>query len=415
MNVTVESVEKQDDDACIKSIIDVAETMPKYLRPQLEQIFALCLKMLSNADLMENWRHLALEVVVTTAETAPAMVRKVVGNSVGPLVQACLHMMCDLEDEDDWAVSDEPKEEDNDSNAVVAESALDRLACGLGGKSIFPHILQMTPTMLQHQDWKYRHAALMAISAAGEGCHKQMEPFLPQVMEGVINYIKDPHPRVRYACCNAIGQMATDFAPIFEKKFHARVIPGLLMLMDDTANPRVQAHAGAALVNFSEDCPKNILVPYLPDIMSKLEAVLKSKLDELVQKGNKLVLEQIITTIASVADTAEDSFIQHYDRFMPCLKYMISNANTTELRLLRGKTIECVSLIGLAVGGEKFSPDASDVMDLLLSSQVKGDEMAEDDPQMSYMISAWARICKILGPGFAPYLPPCDGTCNEDS
>ena len=25
--------------------------------------------------------------------------------------------------------------------------------------------------------------------------------------------------------------------------------------------------------------------------------------------------------------------------------------------------------------------------------------------QMSYMISAWARICKILGPGFAPYLP----------
>jgi hypothetical protein len=48
-------------------------------------------------------------------------------------------------------------------------------------------------------------------------------------------------------------------------------------------------------------------------------------------------------------------------RFMPCLKFMISNANTTELRLLRGKTIECVSLIGLAVGAEKFSPDASEV------------------------------------------------------
>ena len=28
-----------------------------------------------------------LQVVVTTAETAPAMVRKVVGGSVGPLVQ----------------------------------------------------------------------------------------------------------------------------------------------------------------------------------------------------------------------------------------------------------------------------------------------------------------------------------------
>jgi len=405
MTVVMQSVEKQDDDACLKSIIDIAEAMPKYLRPQLPQIFEMCLKMIGNTDLLESWRHLSLEVVVTTAETAPAMVRKVVGATVGPLVQACLVMMTDLEDEDDWAVSDEPQEEDNDSNAVVAESALDRLACGLGGKTVFPHIIQLTPTMLQNADWKYRHAALMAISASGEGCHKQMEPYLGEVMEGVLNYIADPHPRVRYACCNAIGQMSTDFAPVFEKKFHARVVPGLLHLMNDSANPRVQAHAGAALVNFSEDCPKNILLPYLPDIMARLEEVLKAKFNELVEKGNKLVLEQIVTTIASVADTAEDKFADYYDKFMPCLKYMIGNANTAELRLLRGKTIECVSLIGLAVGGEKFSPDASEVMNLLLNSQVKGEEMPEDDPQMSYMISAWARICKILGAGFAPYLP----------
>jgi len=405
MTVTVQSVEKQDDEACLKSIIDIAEAMPKYLRPQLVQIFELCLKMVANSELMEAWRHLALEVVVTTSETAPAMVRKVVGASVGPLVQACLQMMTDLEDEDDWAVSDEPQEEDNDSNSVVAESALDRLACGLGGKTVFPHIMQLAPTMLQNADWKYRHAALMAISASGEGCHKQMEPFLDQVMESVLNYINDPHPRVRYACCNAIGQMSTDFAPVFEKKFHARVVPGLLHLMSDSANPRVQAHSGAALVNFSEDCPKNILLPYLPDIMARLEEVLKAKFNELVEKGNKLVLEQIVTTIASVADTAEEKFTEHYDKFMPCLKYMIGNANTTELRLLRGKTIECVSLIGLAVGAEKFTADASEVMELLLASQVKGEELPEDDPQMSYMISAWARICKILGAGFAPYLP----------
>jgi len=405
MQVTVQSVESQEDEACLKSLIDIAEAMPKYLRPQLAEIFSLCLKMVGNEELGESWRHLALELVITTAETAPAMVRKVCGNNIGEVVQACLKLMTDIDEDEDWTTDDDPEEEDSDSNAVVAECALDRLACGLGGKTVFPHIMSITPTMLQSEDWKIRHAALMAISASGEGCHKQMEPYLSQVMDGVINFIQDPHPRVRYACCNAIGQMATDFAPVFEKKFHARVIPGLLMLMDDTTNPRVQAHAGAALVNFSEDCPKNILCPYLPDIMGKLESVLKSKLDELVAKGNKLVLEQIITTIASVADTAEDNFIQHYDRFMPCLKFMISNANTTELRLLRGKTIECVSLIGLAVGAEKFSPDASEVMDLLLSSQVKGEEMAEDDPQMSYMISAWARICKILGAGFAPYLP----------
>ena len=31
---------------------------------------------------------------------------------------------------------------------------------------------------------------------------------------------------------------------------------------------------------YSEDCPKNILVPYLPEIMGKLESVLKAKVKD---------------------------------------------------------------------------------------------------------------------------------------
>ena len=64
---------------------------------------------------------------------------------------------------------------------------------------------------------------------------------------------------------------------------------------------------------------KNILLLYMPDIMGRLEEVLKAKFNELVASGNKLVLEKIVTTIASVADSAEEKFIEHYDKFMPCL------------------------------------------------------------------------------------------------
>lgn len=51
----------------------------------------------------------------------------------------------------------------------MAESALDRLACGLGGKTVLPQIIKILPVMLSHSDWKQRYAALMAISAVGEG------------------------------------------------------------------------------------------------------------------------------------------------------------------------------------------------------------------------------------------------------
>lgn len=62
-----------------------------------------------------------------------------------------------------------------------------------------------------------------------------------------------------------------------------------------------------------------------------------------------------MTSIASVADTAEEKFVPYYDLFMPSLKHIVEIAVQKELRLLRGKTIECISLIGLAVGKEKVN------------------------------------------------------------
>ena len=73
------------------------------------------------------------------------------------------------------------------------------------------------------EDWRYRHAGLMAISAVGEGCYKQMETLLPDIVNTVLPFLADQHPRVRYAACNAVGQLSTDFAPGFQKKFHTRV------------------------------------------------------------------------------------------------------------------------------------------------------------------------------------------------
>ena len=41
------------------------------------------------------------------------------------------------------------------------------------------------------EDWHYRHAALMAISAVGEGCEKQMTPILGEVVAAVLPFCQD--------------------------------------------------------------------------------------------------------------------------------------------------------------------------------------------------------------------------------
>jgi len=395
----------EDDDGPLKSFVELAEKLPKFLRPGLDQLMEFALRVIANTNFADNWRQLVLELVITICEAAPAMIRKK-DKYISPLVVQMLQMMTDLEDEENWAMEDEVEDVDSDENCVAAEAALDRLACALGGKMVMPHIIQAVPPMLQSKEWKHRYAGLMAISASAEGCKKAMEANLQGIVMACLPYVADEHPRVRFACCNALGQMATDFSPLFQKKMHDKVLPGLIHLLDDDAHPRVQSHTAAALVNFFEECPQNVLLPYLPNLCQKMQATLEKKTMELVQTHRKLVLEQIITTIATIADTAENHFTPFYQSFMPNLKYIMENANDKELRLLRGKTIECISLIGLAVGKEVFLSDAEQIMNMLLKAQTdEGEQLEADDPQVSYMISAWARMCKIIGPQFTAYLP----------
>lgn len=58
-------------------------------------------------------------------------------------------------------------------------------------------------------------------------CSGYLTLLLEDIVKTVVSHVQ--HPRVRYAACNAIGQMATDFAPTFQKKFHDKVSHGTEM------------------------------------------------------------------------------------------------------------------------------------------------------------------------------------------
>ena len=103
--------------------------------------------------------------------------------------------------------------------------------------------------------------------------------------------------------------MATDFNPTFQTKYHKIVVPKLLQVPEDNDNPRVQAHAAAALVNFSEECPWFVMKLYLQQFLLKLQVLIKTIVPQLEAPGMKAVLEQSVTTLAAVADASKDAFI----------------------------------------------------------------------------------------------------------
>jgi len=403
LQTIADALQENAEDECrdaLEVFVEIADSNIKFLKKDLQSCVNAMITIAMNRGYEDSLRHLALEFLLTAAESAPTMARKLpdfCANAVPVALQMMLEIECDTpEDLQEWEDEEEDDEKETEiNNYDVGEEALDRLAIAMGGKTMMPILSKQIQEWFPSDDWKQRHAALMAISQSGEGCEAQMAKQLENIVKVIVTKFIDPHPRVRWAAINTIGQMSTDFGPQIQIKLHDTVLPKLLQAMDD-GSKRVQAHAAAAVINFCEHCERPTLKPYLPELLSKLMALL--------QRDQRRVQEQAVTAVASVADVAESDFTPFYDEFMPRLKHFLQAANSKEYRMLRGKAMECISLIGVAVGKEKFGADAQEVMELLI--QTRGNaELEADDPQISFMLQACARICKCLGELFKPYLP----------
>ncbi|CAA2970342.1 importin-5-like [Olea europaea subsp. europaea] len=381
----------------LELMIELAGTEPRFLRRQIVDVVGYMLQIAEAENFEEGTRHLAVEFVITLAEArerAPGMMRKL-PQFIDRLFAILMKMLVDVEDDPAWHNAQAEDEDAGEtSNYSVGQECLDRLAIALGGNTIVPVASAQLQAYLAAPDWQKHHAALISLAQIAEGCSKVMIKNLEQIVSMVLNSFQNPHPRVRWAAINAIGQLSTDLGPDLQVQYHQHVLPALASAMDDFQNPRVQAHAASAVLNFSENCTPEILSPYLDGIVHKLLLLL--------QNSKQMVQEGALTALASVADSSQEHFQKYYDAVMPYLKAILMNATDKSNRMLRAKAMECISLVGMAVGKEKFKEDAKQVMEVLMSLQ--GSQMETDDPTTSYMLQAWARLCKCLGQDFLPYM-----------
>ncbi|KAL0244707.1 hypothetical protein GEMRC1_008789 [Eukaryota sp. GEM-RC1] len=173
----------------------------------------------------------------------------------------------------------------------------------------------------------------------------------------VIERASDPHPRVRWFAVNSLGQLSTDFCPEIQESFHDVAVPVYIKLLSDPSR-RVRIHATSSLINFAEEAPRDTIEPYIDALTSAVFPLLDAPM--------KLGKEQAVTALAALAKSCGAGFVKMYDKLMPYLVTIMMNAMDPDMQTLRGKSIECMSLIAVAVGREKFSPDSEQIIRHLL-------------------------------------------------
>lgn len=385
-----------------ESLIELVELAPKMFRDMFPVMIEFCATVCKNRDLDESCRMASLELLTCFAECSPQMCKREA--SYPPtMVTTCLAMLTEVGEDDDDAAdwnNRDAQDDDADEEPVydAARQALDRVALRLGGQTLAAPLFRYLPEMAALPDWRQRQASLMALSLAAEGCVDVLIDQIDALLKMTIPLVNDPHPRVQFTGCNALGQMLTDFADIIQRSCGPQILPALIGHLTLKSVPRVQAHAAAALVNFSEAAPKEVLEPYLDQLLTNLLGLLQNSPKRYVQ-------EQVLTTIAIIADAAQNYFSKYYDTLMPLLLDVLAqpDSNDPQIRLLKAKCIECLTLIALAVGREQFSAHAQQVMQRFAELQqlITG----EDDPIKMFLEQGWCRVCRIVGREFLPVLP----------
>ncbi|KIY43233.1 ARM repeat-containing protein [Fistulina hepatica ATCC 64428] len=357
-------------------------------------------------DDIATLRHTALEFMVSLTEAKPSMVSRVDGWTA-VLVRACLEGMGEWDIPNDptgaltaeWLAEDPSSATSSSEEDNLYEQSLDRLACALGGKAVLPVAFTYIPSMLCSYDWRARHAGLMAIAAIGEGTGRVMVNELGKVVSLVTPTFRDQHPRVRYAACQCIGQLCTDLEEVIQDQFHREIFSVLIPTLDDP-EPRVHSHAAAALINFCEGVERDTLAPYLDPIVERLLKLLNQS----DTNSKRYVQEQVITTLAMVADASETTFAKHYPTIMPILLNILQHGDRPEYKKLRIKAMECAGLVAIAVGRDMFRADSQVLAEHLI--RIQKSPVDPSDTLLGHSLMAtWAKLCQAMGPGFEPYLP----------
>lgn len=393
----------KDDDLlteAIEQLVNLPKCEPTFLRAHLEPIVSLFFNLTGDRSLAPMTRRMGMEFILTLAAEGKGMVRKH-PNFAQRAIPLAFQFLLELEHTPEWD-NFEADDDTETQNFEVGKEAIARFALSLGGKIFTSVATPLVQQFLASPEWLQRHAGLTALSTMADGCKKVIKGQLPVIIHMVIPFVaQDPHHRVRWAAVNALAQLAVDFCPEVQESFHSQIVPALGSAMSLNNHPRLVAHAALCLVDFfsidSNEVDCSVIVePYLSKL---LEALI-----QLLQCNVVKVQEGALSAVSALALVTAEGFGPYYDAFMPGLKAILTGGSgDPKLRELRGKAMECIGLVGKAVGKEKFGPDAKVVMDYLLAQQSHG--LAADDPQYRYMVTALSRICSCMGADFAPYLP----------
>lgn len=294
-------------------------------------------------------------------------------------------------------INDTEKDDDDDdesfnSEMEASQSAqviINSLAISIPSKHFTEPALAIVSQCMANPDPKMRKAGSSIIGIIAEGCADTLRPLLDRIMPALLLAMRDPDLTVREVACFAMGQFSEYLQPDI-LHYNQAVIPTIAACLEDPAET-VKNTACYVLEMFVENLQKETLRPHLPQIMQKLAVILQST--------SRTSQEMALSGIGACAVAAEVDFAPYTTGMCSMLSQLILLDNPKQFSL-RGRSLECLGHIAVAVQAELFSP----YFEMGMNSAMQALAL-DDDGLKEHSYVFFANASKVMGSTdrFAPY------------
>eukprot|EP01055_Gregarina_sp_Pseudo9_P004445 Gregarina_sp_Pseudo_9__4444@NODE_45_length_5109_cov_42_945957_g42_i0_p1_GENE_NODE_45_length_5109_cov_42_945957_g42_i0NODE_45_length_5109_cov_42_945957_g42_i0_p1_ORF_typecomplete_len954_score205_07HEAT_EZ/PF13513_6/2_3e02HEAT_EZ/PF13513_6/1_9e03HEAT_EZ/PF13513_6/1_2e12HEAT_EZ/PF13513_6/1_1HEAT_EZ/PF13513_6/0_088HEAT_EZ/PF13513_6/5_7e07HEAT_EZ/PF13513_6/2_3Vac14_Fab1_bd/PF12755_7/4_9e03Vac14_Fab1_bd/PF12755_7/0_21Vac14_Fab1_bd/PF12755_7/8_2e03Vac14_Fab1_bd/PF12755_7/2_3e02Vac14_Fab1_bd/PF12755_7/4 len=252
----------------------------------------------------------------------------------------------DLDEDDDDDEPGETKSAWGDTWTVrkAAALSLDALSLSFRGK-ILPLCLSLIESRLGSPQWEIRESGVLALGAISKGCLKELDQYIPNVLNMLIELSNDSKPLLRSISSWCLQRFAAWFCMDDHKDAYlGPVVAALLARMLDR-NKCVQEAAVSAFAAL-EEVALGLMVPFLPEIFETF-----GRAFELYQAKNMLILYDAIRTLAeAVGPALVEAHPSHYSQLFLNPLFMRWNQLTPNDHYQASALCDCMGYVAQAVG-----------------------------------------------------------------
>lgn len=394
--------ENGDDDVVVKGLEVLQECIANdqpLINDHIATVVPFLLAILTGSAIEQGVKESAGQTIICLIQFRPKFLAKC--DMVKPMLMSLVQMIAisDASGAGSLFVMDQHSKnveegEDEDMtedkmNQQLAQTLLDGMAIHIPSKYFTENALSICATCLSSSNPKERKAGCAVLGIIVEGCKDSFKEAMGSILSGLLPAVRDSDVSTRECAWFAIGQL-TEHCQTNIATHHQNLMPVILGGLEDPQET-VALSTCYVVENLVNALQASTLVGYMPHLMSRLVHILQNS-------TNKNLQELALSAIASLAVSSDAQFLPYAEMTCNMLNQILFVSEPAMFQL-RGRALECLGHVAVAIGKDHFTP----YFELGMRSAMQGLQV-EDSALKEHSFIYFANAAKVMGHTFDQHL-----------